>query len=208
MAAISKTLNGAWEEKGVIGTRVEIKGKNITVLWRNSPVLKTTFSAVEEGGKVILEPAGKGLRYTGAYTDYATVESIVLKDEKLEFKKIFPITGESLEVLTKTQNSRYGAYDIEDGVLKELKGTWKSDDGRFEIAFSGNMFVFENERRKVHVLKPKNATGSTCYIIADEDPSQYDFNGFSRPEYSDGVIRMRMKVCDAPQINIVLRKVK
>jgi type I restriction enzyme M protein len=41
-----KELEGAWEEPGVIGTRVEIEKDRITVLWRNAPVLETALFSV------------------------------------------------------------------------------------------------------------------------------------------------------------------
>ena len=42
MKKIYSELSGAWEERGVIGTRIEIDGDDICVLWRNAPVLETS----------------------------------------------------------------------------------------------------------------------------------------------------------------------
>ena len=56
-------LDGAWEEKGVIGIRIEINGSHIVVLWRNSPVLDTKFQLVEGENEKELKLKKNGLRY-------------------------------------------------------------------------------------------------------------------------------------------------
>ena len=88
-------LNGAYEEEGVIGTRIEIDYPNILVLWRNSPVLKTNFKM--KGNVLVL--GENELKYENSDSSYGTITSIILKDDKLEFKKNFPVTGESISVL-------------------------------------------------------------------------------------------------------------
>ena len=41
-------LNGAWETKGYLGPRIEIRGRKLIRLWRGSPVLETTFTKEKE----------------------------------------------------------------------------------------------------------------------------------------------------------------
>ena len=118
----AKELNGAWEERGVIGTRIEIDGKNITVLWRNSPVLTTMFKLKDAEGGAELELKSNGLRYEGSKSDYATVTRIFYSEGRLIFEEHFPITGPSKTELTKTECSRFGNYTVCDNVLKELQG--------------------------------------------------------------------------------------
>ena len=50
-----KDLNGAYEEPYVIGSRIEIDGSKIIILWRASPVLETSFKIVEEDGRTELK---------------------------------------------------------------------------------------------------------------------------------------------------------
>ena len=49
-----KALDGAWEERGVIGTRIEIKGDKLTVLWRSGVVLETKFKTERDGENIAL----------------------------------------------------------------------------------------------------------------------------------------------------------
>ncbi|MBQ7446019.1 MAG: hypothetical protein IJS71_08835 [Clostridia bacterium] len=204
MAAIADELNGAWEEPGVIGTRVEISGKKITVLWRNSPVLETTFSKIKKEDVTVLELKDKSLK--NGNSEYATVESLVLKDGVLSFTKNFSITGPSTEDLKKTKNGRYGNYETVDGILKELQGSWRSGDGAPELIFKKNKMTLFGTEYKVHVLRPNYESGTVKYVIADEDPSKYEFGGITRPEYCGGVITARLIVCDGPSIELVFRK--
>ena len=52
-----RNIYGAWEESGVFGPRVEIKGRNITFYWRCRPVLRTHFKTQSDGSglKIILK---------------------------------------------------------------------------------------------------------------------------------------------------------
>ena len=207
MKKTGNELSGAWEEPGVIGTRVEIEGGRITVLWRGGPVLVTKFKTVEKNGFTELVLEDKGLRYRGALTDYATVTSVTVRDDIIELEKSFPITGPSKEILKRTANNRYGNYDIEDGVLEELAGKWRNDDMDAEAVFSGGTMTFFGTKRKVHVLRPRRQS-SGPYIIADEDPSVDDMGGFSRFEYLNGTLTTRMLICDGPTVTLVFKKIK
>ena len=199
-------LDGAWEERGVIGTRIEIKGSKVTILWRNTPALETSFKKENGGdGKIILKLKETGLRNQNQGPVYATVTELSYKDGKLEFVEDFPISGVSRATLEKTLYSRYGAYEIVDEILPELKGEWSDEKGWFKLEFSGNQMKFQGEKRKIHVLRPISGYRSE-FFIADEDPSCYDFRGFSRPVYSGGVITVQMMICDAPPVVIELKK--
>lgn len=206
MIGLKKELNGAWEERGVIGTRIEIDGKRITVLWRSAPVLETTFKAQKADGKLELKLKYAGMRYKGTDKDYAEITGLTFADGKLELVENFPITGESRTTLSKTEYNRYGNYDIEDGVLSELTGTWKTDDGYNEITFKDDTMVINGTKTKVHALKPRGEYERGKYIIADADPSVEGWRGFSRLEYFGGIISARMFVCDAPSVDYIFKK--
>ena len=200
-------LNGAWEEPGVIGTRIEIDGSGIVIFWRNTPVLQTTFKTVETDGKTELVLNNRGLRNKGASYDYALVTSLVLDGRCLELNEEFTIAGESKTILKKTENSRYGNYDICDDVLNELNGLWKDKNGYFELEFNENVLSVNGRSRTIHVLRSRGERNGG-YIIADSDPSVYEFEGFSRPVYCGGTITAYLLVCDAPSVFLVFEKIK
>ena len=126
---IEAELNGAYEERGVIGTRVEIEGKSITVLWRNRPVLETTFKTEETDGGYLLRLEDSGLRNAGDPHVYATVTRVFVHGGTMEFDEEFPISGPSKNRLEKTALTRYGNVTICDELLPDLEGTWKEADG-------------------------------------------------------------------------------
>lgn len=200
-------LNGAWEEPGVIGTRIEIEGNSITVLWRNAPVLVTKFKKVESEEGVELQLQKSGLRYEQSDSDYATLTKLFYHDGKLEMVEDFPITGESVSTLKRTENSRYGNYEIADDVLKELEGTWKDEDGYDELVFSKDTLKNKNQKIKIHVVKSNSSDSqSRDFRIIDQDASHYGIFDFVTLEYQDGVLIGRIMVCDAPSPKVIFKK--
>ena len=197
-------LNGAWEEPGVIGIRIEIKGHKLTVLWRSDPVLQTTFRTKTSNGATELFLQKTGLRYANSASDYAQVTGLKYLDGKLELTEDFPITGESKTILSQTGNSRYGNYTLANGILKELAGNWISTDGLWTLQIKGKTLLFQDRKTKIYVLQPKSDPAS--YLIADEDPSRHEFNGFTRFRYQNGTLVTQMLVCDAPRYDIVFEK--
>ena len=91
MKEIYSELTGAWEERGVIGDRVEIDGKRITVLWRNMPVLETKYKVEKSDGGYVLVLNETGLRYRSDASNYAELTRVFYKDGSLELTKFFPI---------------------------------------------------------------------------------------------------------------------
>lgn len=200
-------LNGAWEESGVIGSRIEIDGRKITVLWRNAPVLETTFKPETTENGIELRLRSTGMRYAGSAADYARIERLVYKDGCLEFVEFFPISGESRSVLTRTENSRYGNYEIADEVLKDLQGVWKAPNSFFELVIRRDELRLNGRTTHVHVLRSKSPYEPPGrYLLADRDPSVTEWEGFSRFEYDGQRLRTRMLVCDAPSIEYVFEK--
>ena len=57
----------------MIGTRIEITGKSLVILWRNSPLLETKYTLIDMKDKTLIRLKKSGLRYPGAVTDYAAV---------------------------------------------------------------------------------------------------------------------------------------
>lgn len=203
MKSINKELNGAWEERGVVGTRVEIDDKKITVLWRNAPVLETTFKTKTEGDGLKLVLSKNGLRYSGTFSDYAAITELKYVGGQLEMTEYFPITGESKTSLTKTENSRYGNYDVVDAVLNELQGKWQDGEGSFELEFHKDEMILNGRKTKIHVLRSKDGPDDR-YLIADADPSVYELQGFSRFSFDGNTIAGLMTILDAPAPKIVI----
>ena len=198
---------GAWEECGVLGTRIEIEGKKLIVLWRGGPVLETTFRAVKKDGVTELVPAHTGMRYQGDSKDYADVVSLTFADGELTFVEHFPITGDSRSVLTKTDYSRYGNCDPTDELFPALKGRWKSTDGFWEIVFDGDEMTLNGDKRRFVVLKSRPPYDNE-YRIADPDPTVGMLHGLYPLEYHGDTLVTWLEVCDAPAPKIVFVKVK
>lgn len=203
---IPSELNGYWEEPGVIGTRIEIRGSRILVLWRNSPVLDTRFTVERaEEGRLYLRLKSTGLRYEGADRDYATVTGLYLADGRLHFEKDFPITGKSEEILAKTDNSRYGNVTVVDKeILPELKGTWKDEHDFYTLTFQGNKLTVLDYTVKIHVVRGNGETGG--YRIVNQDPSKREIPPFFTLEYLGDRIEGRPLILDAPPVTIVFHK--
>ena len=200
-------INGNWEERGVIGTRIEISDRKITILWRNSPVLQTTFSTKNDGEKAVLVLKDNKLRYSPTGQAYAEVSSIFYEDGKLTFNEMFPISGASSSVLTKTENSRYGNYTIADKeVFDLLDGEWEDEQGYCRLRFSRGKLTMGGETIKIHALK-SNGYPDGEYKIANDDPSKYDVFYFSNMMFREGLITAFVPVCDAPSINMVFHRV-
>ena len=205
---LQKELNGNWEEPGVIGTRIEISGKNIVILWRNSPVLETKFTVVELKDKILLHLKKSGLRYSGTVTDYATVMSLTYKDGLLELKEFFPLTGESRTVLKKTENSRYGNYtEVDRQAIPIIKGKWISEDGHFKIEFKDDFLIVGDLSVKIHILQSNSEYSDKGALkIVDADPSHYDILNFNEMVYKKGMITATIPVCDAPAYITVFKR--
>ena len=207
LEAYQDKLNGFWEERGVIGTRLEIDAPHLTVLWRNDPVLETAFQIAPKGDGVVLLPEHTGLRYSRANEDYAELKELYFHDDCLELVKYFPITGESSETLHRTENSRYGNYDLADEILDELQGTWEDAHQLFRLRFTDDVLEMDDEQTCVVALRSKNAhTSQQRYKIADADPAVFSVIHLYSLDYIDGVLYGQNMICDAPPMQIEFHK--
>ncbi len=199
--------NGAWEIRGTIGTKIEIDEPKIVVLWRNSPVLSTTFKRKKRDGGEELVLKNRGLRYENSDADYAELRELFYHDGKLEMTEYFPISGLSTDTLTKTENSRYGNYTVENERLRELKGKWKEKDGSYELEFKGDKMLIDGKKQKICLLRP-NSGFPEGLKIADSDPSCYGVMDFYEMYYHGDTITASIMVCDAKPIILEFRRVK
>ena len=200
-----KRLYGAWEERGVIGTRIEIDKKTVTVLWRGAPVLVSGYSVKEDGGKLTLVLEKNGMRYEHSTSDYATVTELYEEDGKLTFKELFPISGPSQTLLTKTENNRYGNYDVvTDECLPLLAGSWKDDRGFYELTFRKDVLTIRGEKKKIVLLK--NRSYPSEIIVHAEDPSADMIDGLTNIVLRGDMLYATIPVCDAPSMELRFTK--
>ena len=202
-----KQLNGSWEERGVIGDRIEISDNRIVFLWMSGPVLQTTFTIKEENGVKELQLARKGLRYQNASSDYGTVERVYFEDGKLHYVKHFPISGLSESVLTPTERSRYGNVTIDDTLLKKVQGTWQeASSGYFSFEIHKDRLKMQKEIYPIHgAVKPATRHGEEFSLI-HQDPSRHRLACFEEMVYADGVIKAYMLVCDLGMQEMIFHK--
>ena len=206
IVSVPADLCGAWEEPGVIGTRLEIEGDRLTVLWRSSPVLVTEFkidNQLEDEYDIILKDSE--LRYSPSEKPYAKITSLRHTSDGLEFTEYFPISGESSALLKKTDNSRYGSYDVRADILPQLEGTWRDVHNRAEFTIKNGVFTIYGQSTRITLLSSRSGSSNT-FKIAAEDPSIHEFGGFFGLEYAGGTILGRPAVLDGPSVTLIFTK--
>ena len=199
-----RDLNGAWEEPGVIGTRVEIRGRDLVILWRSDPVLTTTFRVQETAEGLSLLPAATGMRYRGAAFDYATLSGLVYRDGALILTEYFPITGESSTTLKPTENTRFGRYAPDQKARALVQGDWRDENGFLEMSFRGDKVRFNGKVKRFVVLRPFD---NGPLLVADRDPAVDGWDGMDRFEIRGDELVSSIMVCDAKPVPILLRRV-
>lgn len=199
-------LCGAWEEPGVIGTRLEIEGDRLTVLWRSSPVLVTEFkldNILDDEYDLVLKD--NKLRYSESEGPYAEITGIRHTGEGLEFTEYFPISGESSALLKKTDNSRYGNYNVREDLLPQLEGTWREEGRGAEFTIKNSVFKMYGGSTEITLLEPRSAYSNT-FKIAAKDPSVHEFGGFFGLEFTGDAIVGRPAILDGPSVTLVFTK--
>ena len=196
---IFDALLGAWEEPGVVGTRVEIDAKTVQILWQGGVVLDTPYTAKAEDDRIVLLLKKTGMRYAGAGSDYAAVTALYYADGTLVFRERFPITGESECRLKKTENSRYGNYDVaDDEYLPLLQGVWRDDSGFYQLRVVRDVLTCDGRGVRIRILRGRGACGNGCVQIVDADPAKHGLLHFCNVRFADGEITAMLPVCDAP----------
>ncbi len=203
-------LDGAWEPGGYIGPRVEISGNELVRLWRNLPVLTTTFTLKEEDGRSLLILEDSGLRYTPESDPYATVTECRYEDGAITFVDDFPYSGESIEVLYPTDNSRYGNVTIvNETVLPMLEGRWTDGDSTFFLDFQGNTMAYgyvDLPLGETEILTVRHNSSGEIRIV-EEDPAMMDTVGmFGTMKWEDGVLRTFIPTTDIAPSELFFHK--
>ena len=203
---IKKMLEGNWEERGVIGTRIEIEGSEIIFLWRSSHVLTTTFKTdLQPDGRIILKLKKNGLRYEYG-SDYATVEELYFLEGKLHCIKNFPISGISEDILMPTDNSRYGNVIIDDKLLDTVQGKWFDKDKFTEIEISGDTLKYRDQKTRIHAVVNRNGSSirGEDFKIVDQNAVVDRMFCFEELYCINGSLTGFVLVCDVGMIEVPL----
>ena len=202
-------LNGAWEPRGYLGPRAEIRGRKLIRLWRSSPVLETGFSTEREDDRLLLKLEKTELQYAGSDRPYASVRACWYKDGALTFVDDFPITGESTEVLYPTDHSRYGNVTIVDReYLPKLRGKWVSNDSSMTLCFRNGVMEIDHDGsvyRTVRIAVVRNKGDGEVRII-NRDPACEELGMFAPLRWQGGTLHTYIPICDAAPGTIIFHR--
>lgn len=200
-------LTGNWEEKGVIGSRIEISNDGIVFLWQSGVVLQTTFTAEEtDAGVIELHLAENGLRDTGTASVYATVERLYYQDGKLYYTENFPISGLSEKVMSLTDRSRYGYVTINDDLLANVQGQWEDTfTGHFAFEIVGDQMTMDGTTFRIHAGVNRYRNRGEEFSIIHQDPAVHGVGYFTEMIYKDGAVKAYLLVCDVGMHEVVFR---
>jgi hypothetical protein len=213
--ASNVSLDGAWKPNNY-GTRIEIDGDTMLILWMNRPQLETTFTVTEEDGKTVLHLEKTGLRERGDKKDYAQITGLWVEDGVMHFVKVFDIAGEKEELLSPTTESRYGNVTVvTEEKLPRLEGIWK-ETGRmnYTLRIEGEKIFWRFaeyewegpvEIAVVHYNWEKN---EDKFTIRAKDPAREYVGHFTTFDYRDGKLHTYLPVYDADSPKLVFEKVE
>ena len=198
-------LDGAYiPADGSYGLRLELEGSRFLLLWRNSPVLDTKYKLNADGELSLKE---NGLRTAYDNEPYATLTSCRLEGEQIVLTEFFPISGESVTALVRTEHSRYGNVTVvNDTVLPLLQGKWSDERGFISLSFKGDKVTVNGDRTEyVAAIKYNWETGNNFKII-NKDPSKDYIVHFLPFDFDGETLRAGIPVCDAPTMFFILTK--
>jgi len=191
---------------GSYGLRLELTGERFLPLWRNAPVLDTTFTVSEKDGKVLLIPEETGLRSRISEEPYATLTEVSAENGQLILRELFPISGESVTAMAFTEYSRYGRVTVEnEKVLPMLRGCWKDERGFCKLRFDGDSIQVNDQKDHIAAVRYIGETKER-YRIVNKDPSK-DYIAFLTPFDLEGsILSANIPVCDAEPIRLTFVK--
>ena len=213
--AQSASLDGAWKPNNY-GTRIEIDGDNILILWMNRSQLETTFTVTEEDGKTVLHLEKTGLRERGDQKDYAQITGLWVEDGQMHFVKVFDIAGEKSEVLSPTTESRYGNVTVvTEKELPRIEGVWKTKDRMdYTLKIEGEKISWRfakyewEDPVEFAVVHENWDKDPDKFTIRPKNPAVDYFRGFTTFDYRDGKLHTQIPVYDAESPQLVFEKVE
>ncbi|MBP5199167.1 MAG: hypothetical protein J6Z82_00755 [Schwartzia sp.] len=209
------SLDGAWKPRDY-GTRIEIDGDNILILWMNRPQLNTTFTVTEEDGKTVLHLEKTGMRERGDQKDYAQITGLWVEDGMMHFVKVFDIAGEKSEVLSPTTESRYGNVTVvTEKELPRIEGIWKTNDRMdYTLKIEGEKLSWRFAEYEWEgpvefaVIHENWEKDPDKFTIRPKNPAVDYFRGFTTFDYRDGKLHTQIPVYDAESPQLVFEKVE
>ena len=209
------SLDGAWQPDNY-GTRVEIAGDRIVILWRSAPVLETKFTVSREGRKKVLKLEKTEMWDTARGHAVGTVTGCYVEDGKMHLLQHYEFAGDDEEILEPTTESRYGdAKLVTEKLMPRLKGTWKSSDrGGCTLKIEGGSLKWkfgEDEWRgpvDIVVVHYNWKDDKDDYSIVDKDASQEYVGDFQAVEFKKGKLTARIHVHDGNAIKYAFEKVE
>ena len=213
--ASAASLDGAWKPNNY-GTRIEIDGDNILILWMNRPQLETTFTVTEEEGKTVLHLEKTGLRERGDKKDYAQITGLWVEDGQMHFVKVFDIAGEKSEVLLPTTESRYGDVTVvTEEKLPRLEGIWK-EKGKmgYTLRIEGEKIFWRFAEyewegpAEIAVVHENWEKDPDKFTIRAKNPAVEYIGHFTTFDYRDGKLHTYIPVYDADSPKLVFEKVE
>lgn len=209
------SLDGAWQPDNY-GTRVEIAGDKIVVLWRSAPVLETMFTVSQEGKRKVLRLEKTEMWDETRGHAIGAVTGCYVEDGKMHLLQHYEFAGDDEEILEPTTESRYGdAAVITEKMLPRIQGVWQTEDGSYAIRISGS--TLESRFRenawahpaKIAVVHYNWRDDKDSFAIVPEDPAQHEIEPFTIFEYKkDGKLHARIIVHDADSPDFAFEKVK
>ena len=211
----SDSLDGAWQPDNY-GTRVEIAGDKIVILWRSAPVLETKFTVSQEGRKKVLKLEKTEMWDTARGHAVGTVTGCYVEDGRMHLLQHYEFAGDDEEILEPTTESRYGdAKLVTDKMMPRLKGTWKSSDrGGCTLKIDGGSLKWkfgEDEWRgpvDIVVVHYNWKDDKDDCSIVDKDASQEYVGDFQAVEFKKGKLTARIHVHDGDAIKYAFEKVE
>ncbi len=204
---------GAWQPDHY-GWRIEITGDRMLVLWRNRPVLETTFTAARDGEKCVLRLAKTGLRYRDRSEDFATITECYVLGGKMVLRQRYSLGGEEEEeIFSPTRESRYGDVTVEtEKWLPALAGRWRSADGyELEISADGSLRSRYGgkawyDAQPIAVVRDND--DFDVIRIVHQDPAEENLPPFWPFVYRDGKLVSRVIVTDMDPPETIFEKVE
>ncbi len=203
-------FDGAWEEKGVIGPRVEIDGDRLVYLWQASVVLETRFDIVQDGGKTILKLEHNGLRNSGSLDPYAVINECYYDGSALVFVDDYRFSGESTVKMYPTKNSRYGNVTlVNDEILPLVQGKWESK--YTDLTFKDDhLFISSHDdgttECELSIVCARSNSSPDKVSILDKEPSRHSIGSFYSLTFTGGVLTGMIEVCDDKPIIVTFSK--
>ena len=213
--ANAASLDGAWKPRDY-GTRIEIDGDHILILWMNRPQLETTFTVAEENGKTVLHLEKTGMRERGDKKDYAQITGLWVEDGVVHFVKVFDIAGEKTELLSPTAESRYGNVTVvTEQELPRLEGLWK-ETGRmnYTLRIEGEKIFWRFAEYEwegpveIAVVHENWEKDPDKFTIRAKHPAVEYIGHFTTFDYRDGKLQTFIPVYDAESPKLVFEKVE